>query len=148
MAIETRQQVKDRFDNGDKPTETGFHNGWDSTNFRTSTGATNMDGDITSLGIKFTRLNIGDWDMDADFSVLVTMPTNFKNPNGWAVVIINDASDNISPISGPGASVSANAFIGAAGDMSLTRALGGFFDNPAYDSTSFHRGFVTVWKFE
>lgn len=102
--------------------------------------------------LRCTIIPIGDWNMDADNSKLVTNPfsTNFDNIRSISVMIRNDSgvsfyqlptydSDNDQDACQAGCkNFQANNFY-------LHRRIGGTFDNVNFDSVGYNRGWITVW---
>lgn len=93
-----------------------------------------------------TIVDIGDWNMDADATKNVTHGVaDFTKIRQVTAVVRNDADNNYSPldaiISGniPGGVNSFNATT-----VVLNRVAGGFYDNSAYDSTSYNRGWIVI----
>lgn len=108
------------------------------------------DGTETTIVTRKKIIDIGDWDMDTDFSISVTHGiSDFKKIRSMEAIIINDsdterklltATDTLGTALGN--VVTANATI-----ISLSRLTGGFFDSAAFitaPGSPPNRGFVTV----
>lgn len=92
---------------------------------------------------------IGDWDMDTDVGVAVAHGLTLSKIRSISAIIIHDSSSIVTDFStGPpsGGVVTAEGSI-EIGSVSVTlvRRTGGNFDNTSYDSTSFNRGWITIW---
>lgn len=99
-----------------------------------------------ALGIKV--VNIGDWNMDTTVSVNVAHGlSDYKKIRSISVVVRNDTDTTYNTMNYM-AAAGTNPQLGVSGisttDITLIRATGSDFDNAAYDSTSYNRGWVTV----
>lgn len=93
-------------------------------------------------------VNIGDWNMDSTSSVTVNHGiADFTKIRGIEVMIRNDADNNYLQLDSIDSS--GNIFGGlnniGATTITLLRVTGRAFDGTGYDSTSFNRGFVTIF---
>src|SRR3990167_6642466 len=98
-------------------------------------------------GLKVKVLNIGDWDMDATSSVAVAHGLTMVNIRGISVLIIDDASGNIQSLDIADSSypnVNGNWRLDAT-NINLYRLALGYYDTVGFDSTSFNRGWITIW---
>lgn len=112
-------------------------------------GTTSLNGGfrtgISEPYIKIKILDIGDWNMDTTASVTVAHGiADFKKIRSIYVMIRNDADNSNSPLAINGAS---SGFVSAVtgANIQLNRDVAGPFDSAAYDSTSFNRGYITIW---
>ena len=92
--------------------------------------------------LKFKVVNIGDWNMDADAAISVTLTglTNIRGVVG--VTILNDAGTLEIDLNYSGSYSFAQ--VGALRLVGLTRTGGGTFDNTDYNATTYNRGYITV----
>lgn len=95
--------------------------------------------------LKTKVVDIGDWDMDFQGSIAIAHGLTFTNIRSVDVIIRNDDNNLYSQITHM-----SNALAGYVGDMDATnidvhRITGGPYDNVAYDSTSYNRGWITIW---
>ena len=106
-------------------------------------------------GLRRTTVNIGDWNMDTTGSVKVDHGLEYsdtwKGTRDVGIVIRNDA-DTIyynDTKTNTGAAEMTNVSIAVSGitnkKVVLIRKTGGSFDSADFDSTSYNRGWVTVW---
>jgi len=106
-------------------------------------------------GLRRTTVNIGDWNMDTTGSVKVDHGLEYsdtwKGTRDVGVVIRNDA-DTIyynDTKTNTGAAEMTNVSIAVSGitnkKVVLVRKTSGSFDSSDFDSTSYNRGWVTVW---
>jgi len=97
--------------------------------------------------IKTKVINIGDWNMDANSLVTVPHGVTQANIRSVSAYIINDAGTYYFPVT-PGTNVTnpadAEIQVVAGGQVSLIRKVGGYFDNPNFDSTSYNRGWLII----
>jgi hypothetical protein len=101
-------------------------------------------------GLTTKIYNIGDWDMDATATINIAhglSATEWKTVRVINPIIIPD--DDSSRLSLCEINVSTGNMLGGTGavdstNIQLTRATGELFDNVAYDSTGFNRGYVTI----
>ena len=103
------------------------------------------DGIIWGIGVNLQPrvYKIGDWDMNADNSKQVAhgLGDNWKKVRIINVLIRSDSATNQQEFCTVGGGTATVNNI----DISLARLIGGIFDNPGYDSTSFNRGWITIW---
>lgn len=117
----------------------------DITNAFNANGGIDIGGNGTV--IKKKNINIGDWNMDSTLSVSVNHGLTFDNILSVTVIIINDAGSSLYPIdfinvgtsTVPSGSWSINTT-----QVILRRSGTEFFDNAAFDSTSYNRGFIYI----
>lgn len=105
--------------------------------------------DIADLngGMKYSVVNIGDWDMDATASVNVTHGiADYSKIRSVNVLIIPDAATTLIPLNTSFAGGVPQGSVGQiqSSTLPLYRTAGGTFDSVNYDSTSFNRGYVTI----
>lgn len=114
------------------------------------TGGIVAEGSAETINTKV--FSIGDWDMNTDHEVTITHGvTNLHQKiRGISVMIRNDAGSVIVELTGQyysdgslGGQVTLDSTT-----IYLYRVTGGFFDSTTYDSTSFNRGWVTIWYAE
>ena len=99
-------------------------------------------------GLKVKIINIGDWNMDAVNEVSLSHGVTAANIRNIAVQIICDdgVGYNTFPLNhDPNGTGVEGFFSFSAGYVVLTRIGGGLFDSTAFDSTSFNRGYITIW---
>jgi hypothetical protein len=90
--------------------------------------------------IVFRRIDIGDWNMDANASVtLAHGVSTFMNIRSVQVMIRNDNNNLLTPIDRDG-------YVGNidSANIVIHRTTSGFFDSATFDATSFNRGFITI----
>lgn len=103
-------------------------------------------------GLRRKTLEIGDWNMDANASVAVShglSDSAWRSTRSIELVIRDDSETNLydSDVN----SLQNNNHVSISGINSgsvvLTRtpSPSGFFDNTNFDSTSYNRGWITVW---
>jgi hypothetical protein len=123
--------------------------------------ATSWDGDTTVApskntvydamgGLKVTSFDIGDWNMDTDATVQVSLPGSLTADDLRAidVFIRNDANTSYYKLDkyDTVAVGSASGWVeDTASQIKLRRRTGGDFDNANFDSTTYNRGWITVW---
>lgn len=106
-------------------------------------------------GLRRTTVNIGDWNMDTTGSVKVDHGLEYsdtwKGTRDLGIVIRNDA-DTIyynDTKTNTGAAEMTNVSIAVSGitnkKVVLVRKTSGSFDSSDFDSTSYNRGWITVW---
>lgn len=93
-------------------------------------------------------IEIGDWNMDATTQVSVAHGLDYKKIRQIQAVIRNDIDTEYQMID-IGTSivdVTRQGFIGLYSvGVILGRLAGGKFDDVAYDSTNYNRGWITIW---
>ncbi len=95
-----------------------------------------------------TTVNIGDWNMDTAGSTSVNHGiADFTKIRGFEVIIRNDANTTYYSLNGMSAGevVHGGVISFGATTVSLQRTTGGAFDSAAFDSTSYNRGFITIF---
>jgi len=100
--------------------------------------------------LKCSVVEIGDWDMDAAGTKLFSHGISATQIVAVNVLIRNDA-DNISEsldTSQNGSTTSSGWFQMLSTQIYLYRTPSGYFDHVDYDSTSYNRGWVTIWYIE
>ena len=96
--------------------------------------------------IQVEILEIGDWDMDANLSPDAQPVHGLTSTNIRAVNVTIRADDGtISSLERDDGSGAGGQWAGAAVNINLVRLLGGFFDDTSFNSTSYNRGWVTIW---
>lgn len=107
--------------------------------------ASQLVGD-NGVSLKMKVIDIGDWDMDTD--VLATVAHGLTLANIRQVSVVIRRNDNAVYYDFPSSSAS-NTTVEAAtvdtSDIVLSRGTSGFFDDVAFNSTSFNRGWVTIF---
>lgn len=102
-------------------------------------------------GLRRKTIELGDWNMDATASITVAhglASDLWKNVRSMEVTVRNDADDTYYTDS---TDTSANADAGIeiekidATNVTIKRAGSGTFDATTFNSTSYNRGWVTVW---
>lgn len=97
-----------------------------------------------SGGLNWITVQIGDWDMDATSNVAVTHGiADFKKIRSFSGIIRNDADTVYYVIDG-----NPDLIVGSAGITSTTITVGrvaaSIFDDPAFNATSYNRGWITI----
>ena len=96
--------------------------------------------------LKTKTIPIGDWNMVATAAVFVSHGiSDITKIRSVSAVIIDDVSAAVVELgfAQSGGSITQGIGMGAT-DIILSRESGGIFDNTAYDSLSFNRGFITI----
>jgi len=109
----------------------------------------------TNPQLEYKVLEIGDWDMDADTNTSVNHGLADSQIRNVEAVIRADSGTAFykMPVTGSagtailafGSSVADSRIAWGGGSVALTREGGSIFDTVDFDSTSFNRGWVTVW---
>ena len=91
------------------------------------------------------EIEIGDWNMDTTETITVAHGiASWKNIREAAAVIRNDADDSYLGLEkvhhGDAGAVEWDST-----NINLHRTTSGHFDSSDYDSTSYNRGFITIW---
>jgi len=109
--------------------------------------ALSVDGIVPTGGneIKVKVINIGDWNMDATAYVDVAHGLTKANIRSIATVIRRDDDNELYPISYSGGGFVAGYDFVSTTIIRLVRVADRQFDNTAFDSTSFNRGYITIW---
>lgn len=97
-------------------------------------------------GVKRKVINIGDWNMDADATVAVAHGiADFTKIRRINAMILNDLSTVMLPLDLYSGSVTQGGVFNLdSTNITLVRYATGGFDDPAFDSTSFNRGYITI----
>lgn len=97
--------------------------------------------------IKCKVIEIGDWNMDDLSGVFLSHDvTDFKTILAYKAIIRNDVDNQYFPLGFVFSGTIAGFFSGISGStIQLNRTTGGAFDNVSFDSTSYNRGWVTIW---
>lgn len=107
---------------------------------------TKLDAVIDELNdnrfMKWKDIPIGDWDMDSTASVFVAHGLTLSKIRIVAVTIISNDSSSQNDLSRAGV-IGRNST-----NIILDRTAAGTFDQAAYNSTGFNRGFVTIGYIE
>jgi len=97
----------------------------------------------------FKEMLIGDWDMDATTTLNLAhslSATEWKTLRNVSVIIRNDGDTAYTDFGSYLDSTSdGNTIEINSTNISLTRGLGGLYDNTNWNSTSYNRGWVTFW---
>lgn len=114
---------------------------------------TKIDAAIDELNnnqIKWTVVEIGDWDMDTNGSISIAHGiADYTKIRSISVMIRNDSIDALIPLGIVNTSgvvqggVNPNVGINST-HIGLLRVASGSFDSVGFDSTSFNRGFITI----
>jgi hypothetical protein len=122
----------------------------------TITANTGFTGDLTggivetgsSVVMNMKVVDIGDWDMNSDTTKSIAHGVaDFTKIRSIQALIRNDADNLAVDFSSLNAGLDASVrwmTVGAT-NIILERATSGVFDNTSYDSTSYNRGWVTLW---
>lgn len=108
------------------------------------TGAVNTT-EVTYLnaeavgGLRVTVIDIGDWDMDTTSPTSVAHGLTRSTIRAADVIIRNDADSAYYKLSNYGQISFTDT------NVSLARDAGSVFDSTSYDSTSYNRGWITIW---
>ncbi len=97
--------------------------------------------------MKFSVVEIGDWDMDATANVSITHGiADYTKIRSVSVMIRPDAATTLTPFDITDSTGANWGYVGQiqSSALGLFRVTGSPFDNVAYDSTSFNRGFITI----
>jgi hypothetical protein len=91
-------------------------------------------------------IEIGDWNMDTNSSTFFPHASlfDYTKVRTINVIIRNDANSVFIPLDSPITPSAVGYFSINGTNIALFRATGGQFDNSAYSSTSYNRGWVTV----
>lgn len=115
---------------------------------KTITGGIDIGNDGTFLKRKV--LEIGDWNMDSTTQALVAHGLSDQMAiRAMSVIIRNDLNNQVYT-GGSGYDVSNGETqiwiqLANATNISILRLTGGIFDSTSFDSTSYNRGWVTIW---
>ena len=98
-------------------------------------------------GLRRKTLELGDWDMDASDNLEVAhglINNQWQGMREVELVIRND--DDTTYYTGHQATT-ADAFVSGVRETNITfeRKISGFFDGTDFDSTSYNRGWATIW---
>lgn len=113
-------------------------------------------GAITDQGggnnLKVKIIEIGDWNMDTDATKTVAHELNLANIRPPVIaMIIKDDGAFFHPLTlGINVATPADGYLQNinATNINLVRKTGGIYDTTDYDSTSYNRGWITVWYTE
>lgn len=138
--------VLDAGTDGTDATFTGDVTGDLTGNADTATLATTA----TKVGVlNVVVIDIGDWDMDASGSVSVAHGLDITKIMGASALVRNDANDTKAPLLAVPGSTSgiSQGGIGVISTTTITiyRLDGGNFDDVTFSTTSYNRGWITVW---
>jgi len=99
--------------------------------------------------LKVKVIDIGDWDMDTTVSITVTHNLTATDIRHVSAIIRNDADTNRYAVTPGFVTVPAEieAFIGVVSSttVALVRRTTGIYDGGNYVTTSYNRGWVTIW---
>lgn len=114
-------------------------------------GVSDWNASTTKYLVKTKIVNIGDWDMDTNASVSVAhgIGSLFKKIKSISVIVRNDADTAYYDISRGSNAGLAQGFVQSIDttNINLERlgvGLSGLFDDAAFDSTSYNRGWITI----
>ena len=98
-------------------------------------------------GLKVKVINIGDWNMDVSGTLAVNHGLTLSSIRNVSVSIRNDSDDTYLMLSGArsAGSVPDGDFYAGGSAIFMRRTAGGEFDSVSYDSTSYNRGYITIW---
>jgi hypothetical protein len=105
----------------------------------------------TKVGVLNVKvIEIGDWDMDATMNKSVAHGLDVAKITGVIGVVFNDSGEGtgsyiISGFSNGVTEDKVRFLSNTDTNIQLTRTTGGFFDSVNFDSTSYNRGWVTIW---
>ena len=121
-----------------------------ASNTITKVDSVKDQGGISASGLKIKIVEIGDWNMDATPSVSVAHGIGSSNKIKMIDVMIRGDSGSIKyRLTSMDTSFDlAEGDINAISDTTINlsrRASPGLFDSTDYDSTSFNRGWITIW---
>ncbi len=102
---------------------------------------------ISDVAIKMKVINIDDWDMDATTAVNVAHNLTATNIRALTVTIRADTDTDFRDLGGNyfDENIAAGHYDWDATLVKMHREPGGWFDSTAFDSTSFNRGWITIW---
>ena len=113
-----------------------------------------IDAGGNGVAIKCKIIEIGDWDMDSTAFVDVTTGINRDVIRTVYVHIYADTGASVysrpldCPMESDGSYDVQGTYWIADGSIRLRRKASGEFDSTYYDSTSYNRGWVTIWYTE
>lgn len=114
-------------------------------------GIADWNGATLKYLLKTKIVNIGDWDMDATTSVSIAhgLGDLFKKIKRISVIIRNDADSTYYDFTRGGTTGLSNGAIMSVSSTNfvlerLSSGLGGLFDDAAFDSTGYNRGWITI----
>lgn len=107
--------------------------------------AVSVDGIVEagSIELKIKVITIGDWNMDADANKTVAHGLTLADIRQIYVLIRNDNNDSYYP-SDYGNDNNAS-FYADSDEILMNRLIGGIFDGINFNSTSYNRGWITIW---
>lgn len=95
--------------------------------------------------VRTKRIAIGDWNMNTTVSVAVAHGLTFVDIRSISALIIHDSGSSALDFSALNFSeVSLSEILVDVTNVTLYRGTNGQFDNAAYDSTSFNRGWINI----
>ena len=94
-------------------------------------------------GLKVKVIEIGDWDMDAAIGKSVAHGLTLANIRSLSALIRSDT--NLAYTILQMSDSDALGVRAGVTNVDLYRTLGGLYDNTNYDSTSYNRGWITIW---
>lgn len=106
----------------------------------------------SGVDIRMAVIEIGDWNMDADATLSVNSALiAFSAIRAVDVIVRNDSGFSLYPLAqkldGSGNSAGSFGVTDAGGDVvtyALVRTAGSTFDAPAFSTTSYNRGWITI----
>ena len=97
-------------------------------------------------GVHIKVIDIGDWNMDTTSSVSVAHGLTASKIRNISAMIRPDDLAGLYSLTTDYNMIDASGTIGQFGDnIVLKRASSSFFDGTGFDSTSFNRGWITIW---
>jgi hypothetical protein len=96
---------------------------------------------------KILNIVIGDWNMDSTALVSIAHGLDITKIRSVSVLIRDDASVYLVPLSGidpNGSAGDEDGFFVNGENLTITRLTSGKFDSSEYNSTGFNRGFITI----
>lgn len=122
---------------------------------QTSVPLATLAATATKHGVGANALNVktidmGDWDMENTASITVTHGLDLTKIRYFSAVVRNDDDTSYSPLTlgftGVAGSEQAGYIVRAGvSSVTLNRTLPGSYSHPDYNSTSYNRGWVTIW---
>jgi len=112
------------------------------------TDDTDVDHNIVTadVALKSKVIEIGDWDMDANFSKAILHGLTAANIRGLSALIRSDDASFLNDMNvTDGSSGGLNGTYISTTTIVLARETGGHFDKTTYNATSYNRGWVTLW---
>ena len=110
-----------------------------------TTEVANLNAEATG-GLRVKVVDIGDWNMDSTANVSVALGVTYGNIRSASVVIRSDSGGNAFNLDTPSSTYEGGYFnLQSNGNINIYRISAGYFDGTSYDSTSYNRGWITIW---